>query len=106
MKPVELTGDVVTGASALAGLFLVYLGNVATAFGSFDRVAQNTVRGSFQKRGWLAVVGIVFGLLSAALALLGKWSGINCLAAAAIVMLLVALTLGAAIAFVAVADIR
>src|SRR5882757_5965406 len=75
MKPVELSGDVVTGASALAGLFLVYLGNVATAFSTFDRTQQASVRGSHQTRGWLAFAGIVFAILAAGLALLGKWLG-------------------------------
>jgi hypothetical protein len=106
VKPVELSGDVVTGASALAGLFLVYLGNIATSFSSYDKQAQATVRHGFQTRGWLAVVGISLAILSAILALLGKWSGNNCAAAAAVVLLLAALILGAVIAFIAVRDIR
>jgi hypothetical protein len=106
VKPVELSGDVVTGASALAGLFLVYLGNVATGFGSYEKQAQAAVRRGFQIRGWLAVAGIVLAILSAVLALVGKWSGSNSAAAAAIVLLLAALIFGAAIALIAARDIR
>jgi hypothetical protein len=57
MKPVELSGDVVAGASALAGLFLVYLGNATTAFSAFEKTQQESVRGNHQTRAWLAVVG-------------------------------------------------
>jgi len=64
-KPIELSGDVVAGASALAGLFLVDLGNVAAAYGTYDRQAQAGVRHSFQTRAWLAVVGIVLAILAA-----------------------------------------
>jgi hypothetical protein len=104
VKPVELAGDVVTGASALAGLFLVYLGNVATAFSTFDKSQQTSVRGSHQTRGWLAFAGTVFAILAAGLALLGKWLGSQCIASGAIVLLLLALVWGAGLAFVASRD--
>jgi hypothetical protein len=105
-SPVELGGDVVTGASALAGLFLVYLGNVAVAFGSFDKAQQASVRGSFQARAWLAFVGIIFAILAAALALIGKWLDSAFVAGDAIILLLVALIWGAGIALVAALDVR
>jgi len=105
-KPIELSGDVVTGASTLAGLFLVYLGNVATAYGTYDREAQSVVRHSFQRRARLAVIGIIFAILAAGLALLGKWDGSNGVAASAIVLLLAALVFGVVIGVVGAQDIR
>lgn len=105
-KPIELSGDVVTGASALAGLFLVYLGNVATTYGSYHREAQTRLRRSFRWRAWLAVFGIVLAILSAMLALIGKWAGRNTASAAAIVLLLAALAFGVAIGVIAARDIQ
>jgi hypothetical protein len=105
-KPVELAGDVVTGASALAGLFLVYLGNVTAAFSTFEKQQQVTVRASYQLRGWLAFVGIVLAILAASLALVAKWLNSQFVGADAIVLLLAALLWGAGLALVAVRDIQ
>jgi len=106
VKPIELSGDVVAGASALAGLFLVYVGNVGLAFEGYDRTAKTTVRPGFQKRAWLGVTGILLAMLSVGLALAGKWAGNNLAVAAAVALLFVALLVGLAIAVVAVRDIR
>jgi len=97
---------VVTGASALAGLFLVYLGNVAVAFSAFPTEAQGAIRESYQLRGWLAFAGMVLAILSAGLALLGKWLHSVPLAAAAIVLLIAVLLLAGGIAYIAARDIR
>ena len=105
-SPVELGGDVVTGASALAGLFLVYLGNVGAAFGTFDRAQQASVRRSFQVRAWLAFGGIIFAISAAALALIGKWLGDYSIAGSAVTLLFLTLLWGAGIALVAVLDVR
>jgi hypothetical protein len=102
----ELGGDVVTGASALAGLFLVYLGNVAIAFGTFDKAQQASVRGAFQTRAWLAFAGIIFAIPAATLALIGKWLDNQFIAGDAVVLLLLALLWGGAVALVAVRDVR
>ncbi len=106
VKPVELGGDVVAGASALAGLFLVYLGNVATAFASYDKPAQAVVRKDFQARARLATAGIILAIISAGLALVGKWGDHDGIVSGAIILLLVSLILMALIAIIAVRDIR
>jgi hypothetical protein len=54
-----LTGDVIAAGAALSGLILVYLGSVAAGYAGFDAAAQRTVRTSFQRRAWFAVVGVV-----------------------------------------------
>ena len=98
--------DVVTGASALAGLFLVFLGSSASSFSSFDREQQNAVRGRFQVRGWLAFVGIILAILAAVLALIGKWLGSEFLTGDAVALLVIALLWGAWLALIAARDIR
>jgi hypothetical protein len=104
--PVELAGDVVTGATALAGLFLVYLGNTAAAFSSFETPDQSRVKGVYQARGWLAFAGIASAIVAAILAVAGKWAHSNSFAGAGIILLLVALLVGASVAAIAVLDIR
>ena len=44
MGALSLTGDVIAGGAALAGLILVYLGNVATIFGIYEKTQQHAVR--------------------------------------------------------------
>jgi hypothetical protein len=105
-SPIELGGDVVTGASALAGLFLVYLGNVGVTFDGFSAEEKRSVRGRYQTRGWLAFVGIVLAIVAAALGLLGKWLGNEVIASDAIALLIIALAWGLGIAFMAARDIR
>jgi hypothetical protein len=83
VDPVELAGDVVTGATALAGLVLVYLGMAVSGFAGFERDQQASVRARFQVRAWFAFVGMAFSILAAILALIGKWSHNACIAGAA-----------------------
>lgn len=103
---IEVAADVVVGGTALAGLLLVYLGTVTAGFATFDRAQQATVRGSFQLRAWFAFVGMVLAILSAMLALVGKWAHNHCMAAAALVVILVALLWGIAVAFLTAREIK
>jgi hypothetical protein len=86
-----LTGDVIAGGAALAGLILVYLGNVTAGYAGFDAGAQRTVRASFQRRAWFAVAGIALAIGASGAALIGKWLSDVCLAGAAAVLLALAL---------------
>jgi hypothetical protein len=106
LAAIDIASDVVTGATALAGLMLVYLGAVGSAFASFVKTDQNAVRRRYQVRGWFAFVGIILAILAAGFALIGKWSGNVCIAGSAIALLLAALIFGAIAAFVAAWDIR
>ena len=103
---IGIAGDVVTGATALAGLVLVYLGSVASGFAGFEREQQRTMKSSFQRRAWFGFAGMVVAILSAALALAGKWTNNGCIVASAIALLLLALLWGIAIAFLTVREIR
>jgi hypothetical protein len=87
----SVAGDVAAASVALAGLILVYLGSVSAAFDSYQKSEQVAVRGRYRRRAWFAFLGFVLALLSSALAIVGKWLGINCAALAAIIILLLAL---------------
>lgn len=88
---INVAGEVAGAAAALAGLILVFLGSVATAFDSFQKQEQNAVRARYQRRAWFTFVGFVLSLLVVALALVGKWLGSPCAALAAMVLLGIAL---------------
>src|SRR6266536_5619741 len=94
VDPVGIAVDVVTGATALAGLVLVYLGSVASGFAGFLPEQQRTVRRRFQVRAWFAFVGMVLAILAAMLALIGKWLGNGCVAGSAIALLELSPNLG------------
>jgi hypothetical protein len=106
VDPLELAADVVTGATALAGLVLVYMGMAVSGFAAFQREQQGSVRARYQVRIWFAFVGMVLAILSAMLALVGKWAHNGCVLAAGIVLLLLALVWGIALAFLTVREIK
>lgn len=81
---IETGGDVVAGATALAGLILVFLGATSTVFSSYTKEEQRAVRSRFQRRAWFAFIGFALALLSAALALVGKWLHQECAALTAV----------------------
>jgi hypothetical protein len=105
-EAIEVASDVVAGSAALAGLILVYLGALSSSYASFDAQQRPSVRGRYQTRAWLAFVGFVIAILAAAFALIGKWQHVGCLAAAAIVLLIIALVWSAWIALATVREIR
>jgi len=90
-SPIEVSGDVIAAATALAGLILVFLGATSTSYDSYQKTEQGAVRGRYQRRAWFAFVGFVLALLSAFLALLGKWFHQECASLAGIALFVVAL---------------
>lgn len=88
---IGVSAEVMGSATALAGLVLVFLGAISGSFDSYQKTEQNAVRGRYSRRAWFAFVGFVLALLSAALALIGKWWAFECAALASIVLLLAAL---------------
>jgi len=73
MDGISASGETVTAATALAGLILVYLGTLANGFSTFQPAEKKTVREKYKRRASFACIGIIFGLVSAALGVLGKW---------------------------------
>jgi membrane protein YqaA with SNARE-associated domain len=102
---IELAGDVVTAATALAGLLLVFMGAVAASFDSYQPQERKAVAGRYQRRAWFAFIGFVLAILSAVLALLAKWLHIECLAVTALAFLAIGFVWALLAAFFSVREI-
>ena len=70
----EIVKQVFAGSTALAGLVLVFLGGVLTAYETYDAEQKSTIRGRFKRRAWIAFSGFVAALTSASLSLLFHWN--------------------------------
>ena len=70
---IEVGGDVSAAAAALAGLLLVFLGGLSTAFDSYEKAEQGAVCWRYQRRAWFAVIGFALAILAAGLGISGKW---------------------------------
>lgn len=103
---VNVAGEVASAATALAGLVLVFLGAIASSYGTYEKTAQAAVRGRFQTRAWFAFVGLVLSLLAGLLAVVAKWLTNECAGLAAIVLLFIALIWVLLAALSAVREIR
>src|SRR6266540_1040124 len=88
---VGLTGDVMAAGAALAGLLLVYLGSVSAGYAGYAKTEQGSVRTSYQRRAWFAVVGVALAIAASGTAVLGKWLSHVCLAGASVVLMAAAL---------------
>jgi hypothetical protein len=105
MIGVSAAGEVVTAATALAGLILVYLGALVTAYGAFQPQERKAVKGRFQTRAWIAFAGFGLALLSAGAGVVGKWLPSECIADAAIILFMIAFLWGLLIAFLTAREI-
>ena len=106
MGALSLTGDVIAGGAALAGLILVYLGNVATIFGIYEKTQQHAVRKIYQRRAWFAFAGVSLAILASGLALAAKWIASGSLASASIVLLFLALIWAAIASFLIALEVK
>lgn len=102
----NIAGEVAGSAATLAGLILVFLGAITSSFHSYEKTAQAAVRGRYQRRAWFSFGGFVLALVSASLALLGKWLGYELAAFSAALLLLAALILVLVSAIFSVMEIR
>src|SRR5438876_10298448 len=99
VQKVDLINLLFGGGVALAGLILVFLGGVISAFDSFDETAKDAVRGGYRRRAWLGFSGFVLSLSSAGSALIaarfrpGLWIACSfvCLAVAFLLVFVAAL---------------
>jgi uncharacterized membrane protein len=80
MKGLEVASDVANAGTPLAGLILIYIGTLVTAYTSYDATERKSVREKFLHRAYMALVGLLLALLAAALAIVGKWLGSECAA--------------------------
>jgi hypothetical protein len=106
MAGLDVVGDVVGAATALAGLILVYLGSIAASFGSFTVEQRDAVLRPHQWRAWAAFSGFVVALLAAVCAIIAHWTKCEGLANFAVIALFLAFVGGIASAFLTVMEIR
>jgi hypothetical protein len=91
MDGTAVSGEVVTAGTALAGLILIYIGTIATAFQARQPGGErNAVKLDFLARAWVAFVGFLLALLASGLAVVGKWTASPCLGNASVWVLLAA----------------
>jgi hypothetical protein len=98
-------GLIFSGGTALAGLVLVFLGAISTAFDSYGRVDRNSARQKYRPRARLALGGFGSSLCAAALALGAHWGHPCTLLYSALVLLTLAFVLVSWAAYLSVAEI-
>jgi hypothetical protein len=86
-----IAGDIIQGATALAGLMIVFIGNAVSGYSSYDKVQQRAIRDAFHQRAWFGFWGVFVAIAAVLLAILAKWSASNEIAIAAAFFLLGAL---------------
>jgi hypothetical protein len=106
MNAAHVADQVLTAATALAGLILVFLGNVVSSYESYDPQAKSSVRARFRWRGWFAFSGFAAALVSALLALAHNWQPENWLVVVAVGLLVASLACAFVAAIIQVLDIR
>jgi hypothetical protein len=106
MNAAHLADQVLTGATALAGLILVFLGNVVSSYEGYAPQAKSSVRGRFRRRGWFAFAGFASSLVSALLALSYNWLDWDSLIITAIFLLAASLVCAFVAALLEVRDIK
>lgn len=69
-----VSGHLITSGTALAGLILVFLGAVFTAFDSYDQQGKASVRSRFRRRGVIAFVGFILCLIAVGFGFAAQWA--------------------------------
>jgi len=106
VKTPEMAGDIIAGSTAFAGLIIVYVGSVATAYSSYEKQEQKSVRAKFRRRAGIAGIGVGLAAASAALALLGKWADSNWMVGLAAILMVITLLWGVGVTVESVREIQ
>ena len=106
LKAGDVASDIVACGSALAGLLLVYMGALASAFSGFELQEKRAVLRSHQLRAWFAFVGLAFALLSVILGLAGRWLNMLCIEVNAMVFIVLSFAWVVTVATLTVLEIR
>jgi hypothetical protein len=101
-----MAGDIIQGATALAGLMIVFIGNAIAGYGTYTKEQQKSVRSAYYQRAWFGFWGVIVAIVAAVLAILAKWNDINGLAIAAGFCLLGALVWAGVCALSTAREIR
>ncbi|MCZ6878571.1 MAG: hypothetical protein O7G29_10570 [Acidobacteria bacterium] len=68
-----LMNQLLSGGTALAGLILVFLGGIFTAYSSYGPEQQSSVRDKYKCRARMAFAGFACALASAVSAIMANW---------------------------------
>ena len=102
----EISGDVTAAAAALAGLLLVFLGSIATAYDSYAPEHQHAVRREYRIRVWFAFAGFLVALISTSLSLAGKLFARPDMITWAVILLALALLATGVAALITALDVK
>ena len=102
----HISDEVVTAGAALAGLILVFLGNVAIGYEGYDAEAKSAVLARFRRRGWFAFAGITASLLSVLATVAYNICEAKWLLSAGVVFLVIALLISFGVGLLAALDIK
>ena len=69
----QVADQLMTASTALAGLILIFIGNVVAGFESYEKPDRKPVISMFRRRGWLAFWGFAAALASSLSALASNW---------------------------------
>lgn len=101
-----MAGDVSSASAALAGLLLVFMGSIATAFDGYHKQEQRVVLSRFRLRIWFAFIGFFLAIAATFLSLLANWLKLECAAIGAIILLFISLGWAIAAAIRAALDVK
>src|SRR5262245_16402126 len=99
MDASHIADELLTASTALSGLILVFIGNAANGYDSYDATQQGAVRGKYQRQGWLGFSGFLAALLSALLALFYNWAQVACIVYGSATLFLISLVVVCVAAF-------
>ena len=74
MDEARVAFQILIAGNTLAGLTLVFIGNIVTSFSGYRSEEQSSVRGAYRLRIWLAFAGFLTALLAAVSALSHNWT--------------------------------
>lgn len=106
MDATHIADQVLTASAAFAGLLLVSISNVVTAYESYPTEAQPAIRSRYRWRGWFSFGGFAISLLSALSALAFYWISSDWLIDASAAFLVLALASAFVAALISVKDIN
>lgn len=99
----EMTSDIISAGTAMAGLVLVFLGGILNGFDAYAPQERRAVVSKFRRKAWTAFVAFALSLGAALLGLLSKWLHLTCFAGAGLVLLILSFV---AVVWIGIAGVR
>lgn len=90
MDEARVTFQMMIAGNTLAGLTLVFLGNIATSYQSYNADERSSVRTAYKRRAWSAFFGFISAIAAALCAFGHNWWQATCLVYVAAILLAIA----------------